>query len=76
MDDIGSKICVHAHPTNGIDEYQGMPMFAEVGPLVMDDEVLITTQGFIKKQENDRNFNIRLIQSNIKNLVDKKLPFN
>lgn len=51
-------------------------MFAEVGPLVMDDEVLTTTQGFIKKSENDRNFNIRLIQSNIKNLVDKKLPFN
>jgi hypothetical protein len=76
LDDIGSKIWVHAHPTNGIDEYQGMPMFAEVGPLVMDDEVLKITQAYIKKSESDRSFRVRIINSNIKNLTDKNLPFN
>ena len=26
LDDIGARICVHAYPINGIDEYQGMPI--------------------------------------------------
>ena len=34
------RICVHAIPTNELEEYQGMPMFAEVGPLVMDSEIM------------------------------------
>ena len=50
LDDIGARIWVHAYPTNGIDEYEGMPMFAEVGPLVMDDEILQLAQDYISKK--------------------------
>lgn len=53
LDDIGARIWVHAYPINGIDEYQGMPMFAEVGPLIMDDEVLNLAQGWIIKAEQN-----------------------
>ncbi|CAI2385371.1 unnamed protein product [Moneuplotes crassus] len=76
LDDIGAKICVHAHPTNGIDEYQGMPMFAEVGPLTMDDGIFKKAQEYIEMNENDRNFSIRIKQSNIGALKDKSLPYN
>ena len=30
------RICVHAIPASDAEEYQGMPMFAEVGPLIQD----------------------------------------
>ena len=39
VDDIGFKILVHAIPATDVQEYQGMPMFKEVGPLVMDPAV-------------------------------------
>ena len=31
--DVGTRICVHALPAQEEDKYEGMPMFAEVGPL-------------------------------------------
>jgi hypothetical protein len=40
IDDVGDKICVHAIPASDVEEYQGMPMFAEVGPLILDPKVL------------------------------------
>lgn len=33
------RICVHAIPASDAEEYIGMPMFAEVGPLVLDAKV-------------------------------------
>lgn len=30
---------VHAIPASDIQEYQGMPMFKEIGPLVIDPNV-------------------------------------
>ena len=30
---------VHAIPASDVQEYQGMPMFSEVGPLTMDPAV-------------------------------------
>ena len=36
---MGYRICVHAIPASDAEEYQGMPMFAEVGPLQMDKKV-------------------------------------
>jgi hypothetical protein len=41
IDDLSSliflyRICVHAIPASDVEEYQGMPMFAEVGPIVLD----------------------------------------
>ena len=50
LDDIGARICVHAYPTNGIDDYQGMPMFAEVGPLIMDDDIQNLAKDYIAKK--------------------------
>ena len=37
--DIGTKICVHALPAENdglMEPYQGMPLFAEIGPLELD----------------------------------------
>jgi len=65
---------VHAHPTNGVDEYQGMPMFAEVGPLTMDESVYKETQEFIKKPEKDRSFEVIIKTSNIDHLNQMELP--
>ena len=39
VEDIGCKVVVHAIPASDIEEYQGMPMYQEVGPLVMDPTV-------------------------------------
>ena len=39
VEDIGFKVLVHAIPASDIQEYQGMPMFKEIGPLVMDPAV-------------------------------------
>jgi hypothetical protein len=36
---VGDKICVHAIPASDAQEYQGMPIFAEVGPLLMNPKV-------------------------------------
>lgn len=33
------RICVHAIPASDAEEYQGMPMFAEVGPLILDQKI-------------------------------------
>lgn len=45
IEDIGKKVCVHAIPHDldtdddeelGNGQYMGMPLFAEIGPLVLD----------------------------------------
>lgn len=39
IEDIGTKICVQAMPAENdalAQQYQGMPLFAEVGPLLLD----------------------------------------
>lgn len=39
IEDVGDKICVHAIPASDAQEYQGMPIFAEVGPLLMNPKI-------------------------------------
>lgn len=39
INDVGNRICVHAIPASDAEEYQGMPMFAEVGPIEMDEVI-------------------------------------
>ncbi|TNV83300.1 hypothetical protein FGO68_gene9992 [Halteria grandinella] len=39
IEDLGDKICVHAIPASDAQEYQGMPIFAEVGPLLMNPKI-------------------------------------
>ena len=39
IDDVGKKISVHGVPASDIQQYEGMPMFAEVGPLRLDPVV-------------------------------------
>ena len=39
IEDIGTRVMVHAIPASDVQEYQGMPMFKEVGPLTMDPAV-------------------------------------
>lgn len=65
---------MHAHPTNGIDEYQGMPMFAEVGPLTMDEDVFSSTQEYMNKPESERTFFVSIKRSNIQHLISKNIP--
>jgi hypothetical protein len=46
-DDVGCKICVHALPVSEVQEYTGMPAFAEVGPLQLDPALKRTVQDFL-----------------------------
>ena len=39
VDDIGKKVIVHGIPASDVTEYEGMPMFAEVGPLKLDPKI-------------------------------------
>jgi hypothetical protein len=39
VEDIGRVISVHAKPASDVREYQGMPMFAECGPLQLCPQV-------------------------------------
>ena len=39
IEDVGKKVIVHGIPASDINEYEGMPMFAEVGPLKLDPKV-------------------------------------
>jgi hypothetical protein len=36
VEDIGLKVMVHAIPASDVEEYEGMPMFSEIGPLICD----------------------------------------
>ena len=49
VEDIGLKIAVHAIPASDIQEYQGMPLFTEVGPLVLDPAISDQVQHFSKQ---------------------------
>ena len=40
VEDIGSMVIVHAIPASDVREYQGMPMFKEIGPILMDPTVI------------------------------------
>ena len=37
--DVGKKICVHALPVCKDQDYRGMPLFAEIGPLKLDPKL-------------------------------------
>ncbi len=51
IDDIGKKVIVHGIPASDVNEYEGMPMFAEVGPLNLDPKVAETVT--LKLQQQD-----------------------
>ncbi len=40
IDDVGKRICVHAIPASDVMDYHGMPAFQEVGPLVLDANIM------------------------------------
>ena len=46
VEDIGSKVVVHAIPASDLEEYQGMPLYQEAGPLVMDPAVATQVSHF------------------------------
>ena len=61
IEDIGTKICVHAIPADNdalAQQYQGMPLFSEVGPLLLDP---------VLSQEADR-----IVKSTVENYQDLK----
>lgn len=39
LEDVGKKILVHAIPASDVQEYQGMPLCREIGPILADREV-------------------------------------
>lgn len=51
IEDVGMKICVHALPVSehnsNLRQYQGMPLFAEVGPLYLDSYLQAEKQQII-----------------------------
>lgn len=51
IEDVGKKVIVHGIPASDINEYEGMPMFAEVGPLKLDPKVEKSFTEKIKEQE-------------------------
>mmetsp|Transcript_10571 Transcript_10571/g.20354 ORF Transcript_10571/g.20354 Transcript_10571/m.20354 type:complete len:602 (+) Transcript_10571:2840-4645(+) len=68
-DDVGCKICVHAMPVSEVQEYTGMPAFAEVGPLQLDPEIKRNVQDFLT---NGAAFSVTLICG----LPDQSAPIN
>ena len=51
---MGKKVIVHGIPASDVTEYEGMPMFAEVGPLKLDPKV--AEQVAFKLQQQDIMF--------------------
>ena len=51
VEDVGKKVIVHGIPASDVTEYEGMPMFAEVGPLKLDPKV--SDQVTLKLQQQD-----------------------
>jgi hypothetical protein len=51
---VGKKVIVHGIPASDVTEYEGMPMFAEVGPLKLDPKV--AEQVALKLQQQDIMF--------------------
>jgi hypothetical protein len=49
-------------------------MFAEVGPLTMDEKVYSDAQSYIKKLERERTFDVAITNSNIGHLNKQSLP--
>ena len=45
---------MHAIPASDAEEYQGMPMFAEVGPLVLDPKTTEQVNFFISSPSSER----------------------
>ncbi|CDW88006.1 UNKNOWN [Stylonychia lemnae] len=82
IEDVGERICVHAIPASDAEEYQGMPMFAEVGPIILDQKIEQKAQRLI--EINDFEFNVsidklkdlKVLQYSVEkeNQVNVKLP--
>lgn len=51
-----------------------MPMFSEVGPLIMDEDVLAQAQEQISQDENDRKFFVHIKSTNVPDLTSFSLP--
>jgi len=47
------RVCVHAIPASDAEEYQGMPMFAEVGPIQLDPKTQQQADEQIENSESD-----------------------
>lgn len=47
-DDVGCKINVHAVPVSEVEDYTGMPAFAEVGPLQLDPKIQKAVDDMLK----------------------------
>lgn len=67
---MGKKISVHGVPASDVKEYQGMPMFAEVGPLILDPKIKQEAQSLLQKEE----ISFDKVQINGKRLQVKLLP--
>ena len=47
---------MHAIPASDAEEYQGMPMFAEAGPLIMDPKLLLKVDEYTSLAEQGPHF--------------------
>jgi hypothetical protein len=49
---VGTKICVHALPVDTVysnQKYEGMPLFAELGPIYLDPMVSQEAERIVKE---------------------------
>ena len=69
VEDVGKTVVVHGVPASDIEEYQGMPMFAEKGPLVIDPNV--DAEARLKLQAEEIPFYKVMVELvNFKNTID------
>ncbi len=69
VEDVGKTVVVHGVPASDIEEYQGMPMFAEKGPLVIDPNV--DAEARLKLQAEEIPFQKVMVELvNFKNTID------
>lgn len=60
-DDVGCKINVHAVPVSEVEDYTGMPAFAEVGPLQLDPKIQKAVDDMLKS--SSATFTIKVLAS-------------
>ena len=64
IEDLNTKICVHALPVAEDNctqrQYQGMPLFAEVGPLNLDSFLQAESQQVIAEVKESSNISAQL----------------
>lgn len=58
-DDVGCKINVHAVPVSEVEDYTGMPAFAEVGPLQLDPKIQKAVDDMLKS--SSATFTIKVL---------------